>query len=180
MPYAIEIRFDESSETQLREIWRSAAVFYSTECLFSNRVIPHISLVVSDGDLGGVFGVLAPLSIKVRLSGTGFFLDGDIAYLKAEPDPEVLSYHLGVVSACDALGLAVSNHYRPGEWVPHCTLAQHCATNRALPLQDVDMVVGVGSLMLVEYPPTRILAETCIEPPSESSVGPLACPGSKL
>jgi len=74
------------------------------------------------------------------LTSLGFFLTGVApAYLAVTPTGRLLSLHEEVH---EALGGAGSwDYYRPGEWVPHCTLAMGVTSPTA-----VAEVVGEAAL----------------------------------
>lgn len=43
--------------------------------------------------------------------------------------------------------------------MPHCTIAHYCARNLGAPIAFSSMDVQVRSLILVEFPPTKLVGE---------------------
>lgn len=132
---------------------------YGTDYMLRNGVVPHVALLVSEHDLSGVFHALEPPVMSLRLDGVGFFVGGAAAFLHVVESRELKGYHRKVFETAERHGVGIHEYYRPQRWVPHCTIAQECTTNLGVPLPVEPMDVDVRSLILVEYPPTRIVAE---------------------
>ena len=159
MPYAIEIRFDQQSESRIREIWQQSALFYGSGYLLKNAVIPHVALVVGDEKLETVFSQIEIPTGKLHFSGISFFQDGLIAFLSIPPTAELARYQSSVYQAAIDLGATIAPHYQPDRWHPHCTIAQHCTQNQNAIFGDIVLDVTVRSLILVHYPPTSLIGE---------------------
>lgn len=159
MPYAIEIRFDQQSESRIRDIWQQAALFYGSDYLLKNAVIPHVALVVGDEKLQTVFSQIEIPTSKLHFSGISFFQDGLIAFLSIPPTEELARYQSSVYQAAIDLGATIAPHYQPDRWHPHCTIAQHCTQNQNVIFEDIVLDVSVHSLILVHYPPTSLIGE---------------------
>lgn len=159
MPYAIEIRFDQQSESRIREIWQQSALFYGSDYLLKNAVIPHVALVVGDEKLQTAFSEIEIPTGKLHLSGISFFQDGLIAFLSIPPTEELARYQSYVYQAAVNLGATLDPNYHPDRWRPHCTIAQHCTQNQNQLFDDLTLDVSILSLILVHYPPTSLVSE---------------------
>jgi 2'-5' RNA ligase len=108
-----------------------------TECV-SHAYPPHISIAVLDDalDAAGLCQALVAEvtnwpALQVAFAGLGVFsADSTVLWLAPKPTKGLLH-----VNVCAMVGLqSVHPHYRPGEWVPHLTLAQGLtAEGAALP-----------------------------------------------
>lgn len=119
-----------------------------------------MALLVSEENLSGVFQALEPPAVmSLRLEGIGFFRGGAVAFLCVVGGRELRSYHRKAFEIAERHGVAIHEYYNPQVWIPHCTIAQDCTTNLGVALPFEAMDVKVRSLILVEYPPTRVVAE---------------------
>ncbi|MBX3741599.1 MAG: hypothetical protein KF712_11445 [Akkermansiaceae bacterium] len=159
MPFAIELRFDPESERRILEIWQEAARLYGTTYLTDHGVIPHLTLVTGDAGLRDAFGQLESPAGVISLHGTGFFAGGNVTFLKPEISEEIHRFHAAVCRIASDLGVPVDFHYLPENWVPHCTIAIDCTRNLEIPISSHLLEASIHSLILVEYPPTRLIAE---------------------
>lgn len=164
MPFSVELRFDPASESRIFEIWKDAADFHGSRYLLENGVIPHLALVVGDAGLREVFGGLEVPQAAIRLSGAGFFGDGEVAYLRAEIPPEIRTFQQVVHDIALGSGARMDPCYQPDNWIPHCTIAQKCRTRRNEPCFGDEIDARIHSLILVEYPPTTLIAEKPLNP----------------
>ena len=168
MPHSIELRFDEAAESEIKTLWDFAADFYCTDYVLRNGVIPHVTLLVGNKNLQKVFNELSPLIGDVRLHGLDFFSGGEVGYLHAEIDDQVVSYHRLAYDAALQADCAVDEYYVPNQWIPHCTIAQYCTTNKQVTFPVVEIMAGIESLILVEYPPTTLVGEKPNTKPNKS------------
>lgn len=159
MPFAIELRFDPESERRILDIWEEAEQLYGTTYLTDHGVIPHLALLTGDVGLRDVFGQLEPPSGVISLNSTGFFAGGNVAFLKPEIPEEIRRFHATACRLASDSGTVVDHHYLPENWVPHCTIAIDCTRNLEIPITGPVLEASIHSLILVEYPPTRLLGE---------------------
>lgn len=164
MPFAIELRFDPESERRILDIWQEAERLYGTTYLTDHGVIPHLALVTGDAGLRDVFRRLEPPTGMISLHGSGFFARGDVAFLKAEIPEEIRRFHAAACRLAADSGTVVDHHYLPENWVPHCTIALGCSRNPEIPITSPVLEASIHSLILVEYPPTRMIGEKTTHP----------------
>lgn len=161
MGYAVLLTFDAFTERAVRGIWQAIAAAGVTTPDQLGAIPPHITLAgyselaLADcrATLAAVASATAPLS--VTLANLGLFPpSADEAVIFAAPT--VTSTLLGVHGqVCGQLAASASApwpYYRPGAWVPHCTLTQHCPADQlaailticqTLPLPLSGQVAGI-------------------------------------
>jgi 2'-5' RNA ligase superfamily protein len=126
---ALECYLDRESTRRIRALWDAleAAGIPSLRDLTHRRHVPHVSLAVADQlDPAAVASALAglPAAVPLRLefSYAGQFV-GRVLWLGPAPGSELLAHHATVHSRLVAAGIETDDLYRPGRWVPHCTMS---------------------------------------------------------
>jgi 2'-5' RNA ligase len=95
--------------------------------LSDRRHRPHLSLAVA-GSLdaravaAALDGLVVAPPIEIELDYVGTFV-GRVLWLGPAPSMQLLAHHRVVYERLGAAGVAVSELYRPGSWVPHCTVS---------------------------------------------------------
>jgi len=118
---AIEMLFDDGLDRAVRALQKAVG-----SPLPGWGARPHISLAVGVRDgiedaLAAFAGTVAPLRVHLAAVGT-FSGDQGVLYLAPVLDRALLDLH---AAAHDALRDHVEEseeHYRPGNWMPHCTI----------------------------------------------------------
>jgi 2'-5' RNA ligase len=128
--YAVVLYFDQETDSRLREVWAALDVHGvdSVARTHGPAYRPHLTLAIIEtaDEAGATEALRLPLAgaagLPVTLNALGFFLTGTApAYLGITPTSRLLLLHEQVHAA---LGdLAGWDYYRPGSWMPHCTLA---------------------------------------------------------
>jgi 2'-5' RNA ligase len=95
--------------------------------LTHRRHQPHISLVgapVLDADAvaSALSGVRVAPPMRLTLNHVGVFV-GRVLWLGPAVTSELLAHHEMVCRLLDTAGVAIDPLYRPGVWVPHCTVS---------------------------------------------------------
>jgi 2'-5' RNA ligase len=167
MALAVCLLFDEVGDRALRGLWdRLEAVDVRTLRSHTHgEHHPHLSYaVLDDWDLEPVRTAVESLpdhgSFELTFHAVATFRRGR-AWLVPGVDAGLVSRQAAVVEACDAASAAVHPLYRPGAWVPHCTLAPRvrleqlpdlaAATYDVLPL-----TVHVGAAALIDSSTGRL------------------------
>jgi 2'-5' RNA ligase len=88
---------------------------------------PHLSLTSAerldaDSVVAALGGLDAAPPLTISLEYIGQFL-GRVLWLGPVPTAELLAHHAAVHERLTAAGIETSEFYRPGRWVPHCTLS---------------------------------------------------------
>ena len=126
---AVCLLFDRRSERAVRALWDrlERAGVPSLRSHTHGRHVPHVSYaVLRSWDLAAVsaavagLGALAP--VELTFDGVGLFRRGR-AWLLAGAAAEFVTRQERVVDVVTATGAELHKHYRPGRWLPHCSVA---------------------------------------------------------
>ncbi|WP_230880186.1 2'-5' RNA ligase family protein [Planomonospora sp. ID67723] len=104
--------------------------------LLKGRHRPHVSLIgAPELDGPGVAAALRGMEIAVpldlRFDFVGQFL-GRVLWLGPAPTAELLAHHAAVHARLAGAGIDGFEVYRPGRWIPHCTLSMRVPFPRLL------------------------------------------------
>jgi len=132
MPVAIEFFLDDASANVVRQVWRDIAESGISPYLSASGVRPHLTVAVGERvDEPAVESLLRRFAANtapraVAFAGLGVS-PGEHAnlYLTAVVTADLLDLHAGFYGEVEGLLEASSERYRPGRWVPHCTLVEH-------------------------------------------------------
>lgn len=140
MALAVCLLFDRPSDRAIRATWRRLED-HGVPSLASHthgRHVPHLSLaVLRSWSLTDVMAALAELGaqdpVELEFDGIGLFRRGRV-WLVSGVSSDLVLRQERLVAAVTATGADLHKHYRPGFWVPHCSLAPR------VPLTGVDVV----------------------------------------
>lgn len=139
MALAVCLLFDRRSERAVRALWDrlEAHGVASLRSHTHGRHVPHVSFaVLRRWDRAAVTEALAALDggepVELSFDGVGVFRRGR-TWLVAGVSADVVARQQRVVEAVTAAGAELHKHYRPGIWLPHCSLAPR-ATLAELPV----------------------------------------------
>ncbi|MDE1993995.1 MAG: 2'-5' RNA ligase family protein [Rhizobiaceae bacterium] len=128
MPYAISLRCTNDTAAPILALWDQASAFEAVPSMASLNYPPHLTLAVYENinadrlraTLGTVFRGLPALPME--FSGIRHF-DNEYLVLWASPVPSdaLREAHESLHRQIDPI--LCHEHYRPGFWNPHCTLA---------------------------------------------------------
>jgi 2'-5' RNA ligase len=136
MALALELGLDRAADEAVRRVW-AALERQGIESLVSHipSIRPHMTLLVSE-DADGLRACADELrsqirSLPVELVGPGLFAaEPAILYLSVAPTAALLDLHARVAAALADAAVELWPHYRPGRWMPHCTLSMGVARER--------------------------------------------------
>ena len=138
MALAVCLLFDRRSERAVRALWDRVEDqgVGSLRSHTHGRHVPHVSYaVLRSWDQGAVTDALAGLDggepVDLSFDGIGLFRRGR-TWLVAGVTADFIARQQRVVEAVTAAGADLHKHYRPGVWLPHCSLAPR-ATLAQLP-----------------------------------------------
>lgn len=154
MVAALELYLDTDATRRIRVLWDALEQegVQSLRSLLDSRHRPHVSLAVAERlHPQRVVAALAglPVAPPLRLSfqHVGQFV-GRVLWLGPTPSAELLTHQAAVYERLVAGGVGVSELYRPGRWVPHCTLSMRvpnrlmaAAVRRCLEMLPLDATV---------------------------------------
>src|SRR6266850_6044282 len=134
MSYAVELGLDDHAAAVVRRLWHDledVGVTYMTR----SGARPHVSVGIWDGlereaaeaELTRFAAETTPLPIS--LASVGFFPQTAV-FLAPTVTSALLDLQASLHARFSRVGTAAWEHYRPGTWVPHCTLAMDLTTEQ--------------------------------------------------
>ncbi|MGV0745079.1 2'-5' RNA ligase family protein [Mycolicibacterium sp. XJ870] len=138
MALAVCLLFDRRSERAIRALWDRIEEqgVASLRSHTHGRHVPHVSYaVLRRWDQPAVSNALSGIDsgdpVELSFDGVGLFRRGRI-WLVAGVSTDFVARQERVVALATATGADLHKHYRPGIWLPHCSLAPR-ATLAQLP-----------------------------------------------
>ena len=129
MNFAVELCFDEQADARVREIWERIEQAGLPSRLLEFGHTPHVSLgVCAELDWRAFAPKLAAFAaseppLHATLVSLGTFANREGAvFLGLINTPELLALHARFDALFAADAREPRDYYRPGRWVPHCTL----------------------------------------------------------
>lgn len=142
MALAVCLLFDRDTDRAIRRLWASLeeAGIGTLLSHTHGRHVPHLSYaVLRTFDVEAITAVVAALPpgppLDVRFDTVGLFPRGRAALLPAATSA-LLTRQEAVVRAVTGTGGDLHWHYRPGRWIPHCSLTTG-TTRELLPVVAV-------------------------------------------
>ncbi len=139
MALAVCLLFDRRSERAVRALWDrlEQAGVPSLRSHTHGQHVPHVSYaVLRSWEQTAVTAALADIAggapVDLSFDGIGLFRRGR-TWLVAGVSADFVARQQRVVEAVTATGAELHKHYRPGTWLPHCSLAPR-ATLAQLPV----------------------------------------------
>lgn len=159
MVAALELHLDVPSTRRIRNLWHAleADGVPTLASLQNERHRPHVSLVAASRlDPAGVADALDGLAVgrglTLDLDFVGQFV-GRVLWLGVTATEELIAHHRAVLDRLTGAGVDVWEHYRPGRWVPHCTLSMRvpnalmsAAVRRCLEMLPLEATVVAAAL----------------------------------
>jgi hypothetical protein len=153
--------FDESADAAIRRLWQrlADAGLPSLAVRTHRRHRPHVSLTVAESlaaaDLAPLRPVLAAHPPVLHLHVLGTFPGSEGAlFLGVTVTADLLAFHAAVHAALAGQPVEHWPYYLPGNWVPHCTLAEGL---------DEAQAAGAFGLLLGYEPITATVTSTGIK-----------------
>jgi hypothetical protein len=160
VPFAVELYFDAVLERAVRALWQSLRDAGLPSLADAIGVRPHLSLAVAEtlepAPLIKELERITPAwkRFPVRLAHIGWF--PGVAFLGVAPMEPLLVAHAHVWPIIGRYAKERRDHYAPGAWVPHCTLAEAVAPARvavALASVPLPMDGSIEELGVVDVDP---------------------------
>ncbi|MEV4759392.1 2'-5' RNA ligase family protein [Micromonospora sp. NPDC049559] len=160
MVAAIELYLDTDATRRIRTLWDAleSEGVQSLRSLLGQRHRPHVSLAVAarldpDRVAAALTGTVVAAPLRLSFQHAGQFV-GRVLWLGPTPSAELLAHHAAVYARLSAAGIAPTEHYEPGRWVPHCTLSMRvpnalmaAAVRRCLEVLPIEATV-VGAAVV--------------------------------
>ena len=176
MAFALSLSSSNASAAAITALWDQTSAFEDQPSMRALNYPPHITLAVYDAP--GVTEELVTAVMQLAATGRtaieiGFdridHFPGPPLVLWADPEPKqaLLEINRRIHASIDPA--LCREHYRPGNWIPHCTLAM-----RTLPDRNAEALtfaarfqgrvrVTFDRIDCVEFPPVRIVAATRLQ-----------------
>jgi len=161
--FAVVLYFDDFTEKRVRQAWEALDQYGvpSAGTTYEESYRPHITLAIVNTPYPeqAAARLRTPLAnvsgLPISMTSLGFFLTNKApAYLAVAPTTALLRLHDSVHAALGAM--ETWSYYRPGNWMPHCTLAMDvaCQTTVAEALGETPLPIHatIGSAHMVELP----------------------------
>ena len=177
MPFAIGIKAANDTARHIRDLWDRLGGFEDVPSMRALNYPPHITFAVYDRIDGDSLGnslrnVFAGQSaLRLAFERLRYF-DSPSLVLWAAPveTPALRRLHQAIRRQIDAA--LCRPHYRPGAWVPHCTLATRIRDDRRAkalafvdrPMQPFEVVFDVADC--IAFAPVRVIDSCALGNPS--------------
>ena len=179
MGFSLNIKASNSSALALTELWDAVGAFEETPSMRALGYAPHFTFAIYDTDdvseaarANAIECAARGASeLRLRFDRIGVF-EGPPLVLWADPGPQnaLLQMHKAIHDLIDPT--LCRPHYRPGLWVPHCTLGmnirQECRAEATEFVQSfrggVEAVFDV--IDCVTFPRLRVTAERRLPAPA--------------
>jgi 2'-5' RNA ligase len=178
MPFALGVKSVNASAGAIVSLWDRLSVFEDSPSMRALNYPPHITFAIYDTpEVTRAIAIAAMertargrTAIAITFNRIRTF-DGPSLILWADPEPRevLLEVHQNIHSAISPE--FCRPHYRPGNWVPHCTLATRIAAERnadALAFAAAfrgDIRVTFDVVDCVALEPLKVVAEAPLDWP---------------
>jgi hypothetical protein len=126
---ALELYLDVDATRRIRALWQAleADGIPTLASLLNEKHRPHVSLAVArtlspSVATEALAGLPVARYLTLTLEFVGQFV-GRVLWLGVTPTAALLNRHAAVHERLSAAGVEVWDLYRPGRWVPHCTVS---------------------------------------------------------
>jgi 2'-5' RNA ligase len=168
MGYAVELNLSRDGAARVVKVWESLASEAISSVMLDVGARPHISLAVFEDldpevlrvDLRRFAELTRPLSVE--LASVGTFPTGEgVVFLAPVVTQELLAAHSRFHRFLQDRGVDCVEYYRPGKWVPHCTVAMDVAPDKMGAALEICVhseafgAVELDEVSLIEFRPAR-------------------------
>ena len=129
MVAALELYLDVDATRRVRTLWRALEDegIPTLASLLNDKHRPHVSLAAArtlapDAVAAALDGLDVGRGLNLQMDFVGQFV-GRVLWLGVTPTAELLTHHREIHDRLAAAGVEVWDLYRPGRWVPHCTVS---------------------------------------------------------
>ena len=174
MPFAISITANNPSAAHIQRLWRRASAFEDTSSMAALNYPPHITFAIYDDiqadrlcqALEHVFS--GRPALRLLIDRIGFFEDPAFLLWAAPTETaDLLTLHSAIHDQIERF--LCRPHYRPGTWVPHCTLAMEVRDDRrddavsfaAEPIDPVEVLFDTADC--ISFPPVQMIKELVLD-----------------
>lgn len=130
MPYGVILYFDEQTEKEFFKVWQNLADLNLSSQVLEAEIRPHITLAIYEElDCQPCENELVKItsktsSLPVQFTHLGIFTNPEpVVFAAPLITHELLDFHKNLHTRLTKEGKEPWELYKPGRWVPHCTLA---------------------------------------------------------
>ncbi len=130
MSYGVILYFDEQTEKEFLKVWQSLADLNLSSHVLEAEIKPHITLAIYEElDCQPCENELVKItsktsSLPVQFTHLGIFTNPEpVVFAAPLITRELLDFHNNLHIRLTNEGKKPWELYKPGRWVPHCTLA---------------------------------------------------------
>lgn len=130
MAITVEMRLGPEVEAAVIQVWEALARSGMNRSMLDSGARPHVTLAISDRvDLAALEGATMAfaaslLPVRLTLSSVGLFATAEgVMFFGVTVTHSLLEAHAEFSRIFAAHARQPYAYYRPGTWVPHCTLA---------------------------------------------------------
>ncbi|MCZ0733408.1 2'-5' RNA ligase family protein [Phreatobacter sp. AB_2022a] len=171
--HAICLTADNATIAPLLALQAAAAAFEPEASMAAQAYAPHITLAIYERielpALQDAFAAMAEgaAPLRLRFARIRHFGDGSpVVWAAPGADADLAALHEAVHRSIDPA--RCHPHYRPGAWIPHCTLATGIAAHRMreaqaaleASLQPFDVLFDTADCLT--FPPVQIIERRCL------------------
>jgi 2'-5' RNA ligase len=169
MAFAISLKVTNDTAGPIWALWEEVVHLESCPSMAALNYPPHLTLAVYDdvaperlrSVVGEAFAEAPPL--RITFTRLDYFDDPLVLWAGPSPSAALAIAHLRVHERIDP-GLC-QPHYRPGAWVPHCTLGTRISPEHrekavafaARPIPAFEVIFDVADC--VSFPPVVVIEE---------------------
>jgi len=179
MGFSLNIKVSNSSARALTELWHAVAAFEETPSMRALGYAPHFTFAIYDTDEISERtredaldrATCGETALRLTFDRIGVF-EGPPLVLWADPGSQIslLRMHKAIHDVIDPT--LCRPHYRPGLWVPHCTLGMNIRPDRRAEATAFAQTFrgGIEAVFdvvdCVTFPPLRVTAEKRLATPA--------------
>jgi 2'-5' RNA ligase len=186
MPFAVSVWFDETTDREIRALWRVMADEGVSRFLHDGPFRPHLTLALYEElEVSAVVAALRPLAeqqegFSIPLASIGVFPGAEgVVFLAATRTPLLDALHRRVHERLADFATGPHAYYLPERWNPHCTIALGITASDVVRAVDIlwrrftEREAPVRRLALIETPAEREIGFWNLQ--GERNAGGIVC-----
>jgi 2'-5' RNA ligase len=172
MAYAVVFYFDKNSENPIYKIWEQLEKIGLSPSKYKSGIRPHITLAIYDSincidceiNLKNLVADSKIFSVQANHLGI-FSNQTSVIFIAPASNIDLLEFQKGIHQALEDSSKGAWEIYIPGNWIPHCTLAQGVdSKNLSVALKicvkmKLPLELRISQVGIVEFEPIIPLLE---------------------
>ncbi len=171
MGFALSLRSDNASALAVAALWDRVGAFEETPSMRALDYPPHLTLAIYDSDdvseqaacAAVAEAVVGQVALRISFDIRTFQGPPLVLWLAPETKEPLLRLHRAIHSKIDPT--LCRSYYRPGHWIPHCTLGTRIRDERnhdALAFAESfrgGLQVQFDAIDCMAFPPLRLVTK---------------------